>query len=166
MAAKDGGSAGDGTGSPGKMSMVIGLAAVTVLAVAGGGAIAWQAHSGGSEVRKTEPSVDAHAALEAEVVDPDVVVMPLSTIMTNLKGDNAPWVRMDLSVTVAKGTPDQGRLAAEIGQDMLAFIRTLSPESVTGGTSLDLLRGDLLEIARIRTEGAAKNVLFRSLILE
>jgi len=69
---------------------------------------------------------------------------------------------------VLAGEPSTGDdlLAAKIGEDLLAFLRTISPEDIEGPTGFEHLREDLIERARVRSNGRVRDLVIHSFIVE
>ena len=151
----------------GRGGTLIAFALVALLSVAGGLGLAWYAeqeakapadHDAGKATAKTEES--------AALAEPTAKIAELPSIMTNLSGEGAPWLRLDLSVVLPKEMPDQEAKLAELGQDFLSFVRTLRADQISGGSNLQFLKQDLQEIARIRTSDPTVDVLIRNLIVD
>ncbi|MBN9071589.1 MAG: flagellar basal body-associated FliL family protein [Rhizobiales bacterium] len=92
-------------------------------------------------------------------------IVPLAPIMTNLAQPSDTWLRMELAVVFDK-TPADPRLAENIQQDLLAYVRTLKLHQIEGPSAFQQLRADLDERAAIRSDGLATQVLIRTLMLE
>ena len=140
---------------------------VTLAGVSAGGASAW------FQVRhlNLEPGVSAPpgetATLEkVRLSDAASTLIEIPTIITNLAGENAPWVRLEVSVVVPAGFADKTRVGAQLAQDFLGHVRTLQSMQLAGGTNLHYFREDLREIARIRTAQDSLDVLIRTLVIE
>jgi flagellar FliL protein len=94
----------------------------------------------------------------------DKTVVPMDAIITNLAAPSTVWVRLELSL-VFDGPADQA-IARAIGQDILAYIRTVKLAEVEGPSGFQHLREDLEERASVRSGGRVKKVLIRTLLFE
>ncbi|TIW91956.1 MAG: flagellar basal body-associated FliL family protein [Mesorhizobium sp.] len=106
---------------------------------------------------KTQPAPAEHTA-----VGPTLVV--LAPITTNIASPADSWIRMEVSV-VYDG-PQPQAMSDDIHQDLLALVRTLKMHQIEGASGYQHLKADLEERAAIRSQGHAKQVLIRTLLLE
>ena len=89
---------------------------------------------------------------------------PLAPILTNLASPANVWVRMELAVVGKTDLPDE--VLEQIHQDLLAYMRTVKLHHVEGPSGYINLKAELNERAVIRSGGAAKMVLVRTLVFE
>nr|WP_274709360.1 flagellar basal body-associated FliL family protein [Nitratireductor luteus] len=148
---------------------VVALLVVTAMAVGMG----W--FTGGyleeRQIVKTEPTgfndgskaAAAPAAAEGEAPLPPVI-HALDPITTNLADPSEIWVRMEVAL-VFSAQPDPA-LAEAIHQDLFAFMRTVKLRQIESASGFQHLKEDLLERARIRSDGQVENVLFRTFLFE
>lgn len=165
MADNEGAGKGDGAGG-GLVPLILALAIVTFCAVAGAAGIAWLESGGKNDEKAAAAGCTPEQKEQAELDDKISTVVDLPSIVTNLAGDDAPWLRMDTSVVVPLATAKKQELAAELSQDFLSYVRSLPASDLSGGTNLYLLKRDLKEIARTRTSDASLDVLIRTLVIE
>ncbi|URD38669.1 flagellar basal body-associated FliL family protein [Methylobacterium tardum] len=130
------------------------LAMLTVLAVGVGGA------SGLYMIAKVEKAVDERKKAEEEQVqrvatyDAGSTLTHLGTVVTNLASPSDVWIRLESSVVVKTGTfTNPEAMAAEIRQDILGYLRTLSIAQIEGPSGLSHLREDLTERVQVRSKG-------------
>jgi flagellar FliL protein len=57
-------------------------------------------------------------------------------------------------------------LAAQIGTDILAYLRTLSIAQLQGANGLAFLREDLNERIRQRSQGKAREIVIQTLVVQ
>jgi len=147
--------------------MIAGVGIATLVAVGAGAGIGMQfsnivapAHKG--EVKKAKPKEEKIASNYVDVR----MVKALPAIVTNLSSPSNAWVRMEASIII-KGTEENGDvLAAEIAEDTLAYLRTLSLSELEGASGLAYLRSDLNERAAIRSKGKVLEFVIGSLVVE
>jgi flagellar FliL protein len=65
-----------------------------------------------------------------------------------------------------KAVPKPDLLAAEIGEDLLGFMRTLSVAQIGGASGLQHLREDLNERASTRSEGLVRELIVQTLVVQ
>lgn len=92
-------------------------------------------------------------------------VVDLAPITTNLAVPDTIWIRLELSLVFDK-EPQDPELALTIQQDVMAYIRTVKLIQVQGASGYQHLKSDILERARIRSQGLVKDVLVRTMIFE
>ncbi|MDX3926378.1 MAG: flagellar basal body-associated FliL family protein [Shinella sp.] len=105
-----------------------------------------------------EGGATAAASAEAEGI------VALEPITSNLAYPSDNLVRMEVALTF-KGAPDPA-LAADIHQDILAYMRTVSLQQVQGPRGFQYLRDDLRERVDLRSEGRVTNIMFRTFVIE
>ena len=114
---------------------------------------------GGHEPAK-KPGEDSvpHLANEA-----NGVVM-LEPITSNLAYPSQSWVRLEVAL-LFDGKPDE-KIAEEVHQDIMAYIRTVSLQQIQATRGFEYLRDDIKERAAVRSEGHVKDVMFRTFIVQ
>lgn len=108
---------------------------------------------------------------EGKVAQPDApepsagpTLVVLAPITTNIASPAETWIRMEVSVVY--DAPQPPAMADDIHQDLLAFVRTLKMHQIEGASGYQHLKADLEERASIRSQGHAKQVLIRTLLVE
>ncbi len=111
---------------------------------------------------------DAQAAvLAAQPAYSNVSLVDLPPVITNLADPTSAWVRLQAAVVVDKQTttkPDV--LGAEIADDILGFMKTLSLSQIGGASGLQHLREDLSERASIRSQGHVRELIIQTLVVQ
>jgi flagellar protein FliL len=110
-----------------------------------------------TETAKKSVSVDYTGSMQT---------VPLPPVITNMANTNS-WVRMEASLVYdgAEGNLPS-TLPAEITEDILALMRTLTLAHVAGPSGFLHLKGDIVERANQRSGGRVKDVLVLSLVFE
>ena len=92
---------------------------------------------------------------------------PLAPIVTNLASPEHTWVRLEaLLVTEGEQTADMNALSAQIVEDVVAFLRTVSLTQIQGASGFQHLREDLNDRVRVRSGGKVRDMVVQSLIIE
>ncbi len=111
---------------------------------------------------------DARAAvLATQPAYSNVSLVDLPPVITNLADPTSAWVRLEAAVVVDKQTttkPDV--LGAEIADDILGFMKTLSLSQIGGASGLQHLREDLSERASIRSQGHVRELIIQTLVVQ
>ncbi|AMY02167.1 flagellar basal body-associated FliL family protein [Mesorhizobium ciceri] len=111
---------------------------------------------------ENEGKIMQPAAAEQSGLGPMLVV--LAPITTNIASPAGTWIRMEVSVVY--DAPQPQAMSDDIHQDLLALVRTLKMHQIEGASGYQHLKADLEERAAIRSQGHAKQVLIRTLLLE
>jgi flagellar FliL protein len=140
---------------------LIELAIVVVLGACVGAAFeASRAGAPPGADKPTESSAGATPAQPSTIVD-------LPPIVTNLGAPQDTWVRLEGSIIFDPGTlPHPEAVAAQIGDDILAYLRTVSLRQLEGPIGLENIRQDLGERAAIRSDGKMRGFMIRTLVVQ
>jgi flagellar FliL protein len=118
----------------------------------------------GPAVVPAAPLVEAPAEHPAPAPGAGPTLVPLTAITTNLASPADTWIRLEVSVVY--DAPQPPALAEQIQQDLLAFVRTVKLHQIEGASGYQHLKADLEERAALRSEGHAKQILIRTLLVE
>lgn len=136
---------------------------------------------GGLETGEPSPASSGEKAYGSEVLTGEAVVLPLQPVLAGLAGAGGNWVRMEAIVLLPSGfgahisesmeeqktkSPVKDVLAARVGEDILAYLRTVQAADLMSPTSLEHLREDLTERLRIRLRQDDAQLLINGLIVE
>ncbi|NJR14141.1 MAG: flagellar basal body-associated FliL family protein [Phyllobacteriaceae bacterium] len=143
------------------------LALIVVLAGAGGGGGFFLVRHA-MDVARTEAKTQSE---EAKKTVPEAYAgtrhaLALPPVITNM-ASSGTWVRLEASLVYdeAGGKLPQ-TLAAEISEDMLAYLRSLTVGHIAGPSGFLHLKADLTERAKLRSEGRVEDILIQSLVFE
>ncbi|HEV7317114.1 MAG TPA: flagellar basal body-associated FliL family protein [Ensifer sp.] len=161
----------DTASSPKPPSKVLTIAVLAVLTlVAGGGG--WLV--GGllappppkEQVEATkEPAVNATGEEGLPKISTEANgVVQLEPITTNLAYPSENWVRLEVALQF-DGAPDP-KLAEQIHQDIVAYLKTLSLQQIQGPRGFQYLRDDIQERVDLRSDGRVTNVMFRTFVIQ
>jgi flagellar protein FliL len=91
----------------------------------------------------------------------------LPPIVTNLASPGRTWVRLE-AVLVVEGeqTPDGNMLAAQVAEDIVAYLRTVPLVQIQGASGFQHLREDLNDRVRVRSGGKVRDLVIQSMIIE
>ncbi|QFU17680.1 flagellar basal body-associated FliL family protein [Microvirga thermotolerans] len=153
--------------SQGKGGWLITLAVLSILATGTGGLFGLYLVSAVEkaidEMKKSEDSKKAPALAYSG----DLASKSLAPVVTNLANGDDTWVRLESSIIFSAGAiqnPDI--VAAEIRQDILAYLRTLSVSQIQGASGLQHLREDLNERVSLRTKGLVREIVVETLVVQ
>jgi flagellar FliL protein len=94
-------------------------------------------------------------------------LMTLPPIVTNLADPPDAWVRLQAAIVFdSKAVPAPDLLAAQISEDFLGFLKTLTVAQIGGASGLQHLREDLSERASIRSEGRVRELIIETLVVQ
>ncbi len=141
------------------------MAGLTLVAIAAGALLGLRLAS----VAKTEaPNVAEMAALKtAAPYAADANLRDLPPIIANLADPPDAWVRIQATLVFDGAlTQKPDVVAAEIAEDILAFMRTLTLAQIAGASGLQHLREDLNERAAIRSNGRVRELILQTLVVQ
>ncbi|MGE5510120.1 MAG: flagellar basal body-associated FliL family protein [Bacteroidota bacterium] len=150
--------------SSGLLGFIVAMLVATVVAGVGGGIFGMYgiAATGGAESKAEKPDEKAKAPF-----GPGLNMKPLSPIITNLAEPRGTWIRLEAAV-VLEGVPqkEENVLVGRVGEDIVAFLRTVSLAQIEGANGFQHLREDLTERARLRSGGSVRELVIQSLVVE
>jgi flagellar protein FliL len=141
------------------------MAGLTLVAIAAGASLGLRLAS----VAKMEaPNVAEAAALKmAAPYAGDANLHDLPPIIANLADPPDAWVRIQATLVLDGAlTQKPDVVAAEIAEDILAFMRTLTLAQIAGASGLQHLREDLNERAAIRSNGRVRELILQTLVVQ
>ncbi|HTZ66168.1 MAG TPA: flagellar basal body-associated FliL family protein [Roseiarcus sp.] len=94
-------------------------------------------------------------------------IVDLPPIVTNLGAPQDTWIRLEGSIVFdPKTLPHPEAVAGQIGDDVLAYLRTVSLRQLEGPIGLENIREDLNERAAIRSGGKIRAFVIRTLVVQ
>ncbi len=131
-----------------------------VVALLGAGAGA------GFETTRTAPG-EAQASKEAAAPVAPSMIYDLPPIVANLGAPQDTWIRLEASMVFdPKILPHPEAVAGKIGEDILAYVRTVTLTQLQGPIGLQAIREDLNERAAIRSDGKVRELVLRTLVVQ
>jgi flagellar FliL protein len=97
----------------------------------------------------------------------DMVLHPVKPVIANLASPSDTWVRLETSMIFRNGAIDNPEVtAAEVSQDILAYIRNIKLTQLEGPSALQHLREDLNERVRLRTDNQVSELVIQTLVIQ
>jgi flagellar protein FliL len=94
-------------------------------------------------------------------------IVDLPPIVTNLGAPQDTWVRLEGSIIFDQKTlPHPEAVAGQIGDDVLAYLRTVTLHQLEGPIGLENIRQDLNERAATRSGGKVHAFVIRTLVVQ
>ena len=119
-------------------------------------------------LRPAPPAADkpAESSASAPPAQPSTIV-DLPPIVTNLGAPQDTWVRLEGSIIFdPKTLPHPEAVAGQIGDDVLAYLRTVALHQLEGPIGLENIRQDLNERAATRSGGKVRAFVIRTLVVQ
>ena len=152
------------TSKGGKANLIVTAGALTVLAVIGGGLV------GKLMVARLRGAMAPASVASAAPTLPypsTVEVRELSPIVVNLAEPPESRMRLQAAIVYDKSAlPDANLAAAQVTDDIVAFLKTLTLAGLQGASGLQNLREDLTERASVRSQGKVREVVIETLVVE
>jgi flagellar protein FliL len=96
-----------------------------------------------------------------------VIVQPLPPIVTNLASPANTWLRLEASLLIdAEAKAEAEALAAQAGNDIVAYLRTVALSQVEGPSGYQHFRDDLLDLVTAASEGKVKQISVSTMVVE
>ena len=113
------------------------------------------------------PGPDKPAETPANAPAETAMVVDLPPIVTNLGAPQDTWVRLEGSIIFdPKTLAHPEAVAGQIGDDILAYLRTVSLHQLEGPIGLENIRQDLNERAATRSGGKVRAFVIRTLVVQ
>jgi flagellar protein FliL len=113
------------------------------------------------------PGLDKPTEAPAATPGQISMVVDLPPIVTNLGSPADTWVRLEGSIIFdPKTLPHPEAVAGQIGDDVLAYLRTVSLRQLEGPVGLQNIRQDLKERAATRSGGEVRAFVIRTLVVQ
>lgn len=139
-------------------------ALLTPLAALAGAVVGWYLVE---PTQKAAEGTLATTLTHEPVFPPGASLHELAPIVTNLSDPSETWVRLQAAIVL---DATQGRepelIAADVAEDILGYLRTVSLASFGGPSGLRHLREDLNERARIRSDGRVRELVIHALAVQ
>jgi flagellar FliL protein len=88
----------------------------------------------------------------------------LEPMVTNLASPSDVWVRLEMALVVE--VPLEEEMTQAIHQDLFSYVRTIRLNQLEGPSGYLNFKADLLDRAKIRSEGKVNAVLIKTLLFE
>jgi flagellar protein FliL len=153
-----------------KSTLIPTIGAVVLLSLlgAGGGWLTGKLIAPASkpaEQAATAPAANDHGAgAAATPAVPPSTILELAPILTNIGYPAENLIRLQVGL-VFDGASDPA-LAETVNQNIMTYLRTLSLQQLQGPRGFTYLKGDLEEIASLRSQGRVTKVLIRTFVVE
>jgi len=161
------------------MTLVMGLVLVTILAVGAGWFVATNllqpqdvGRPGAKETQSKSKSEVKKAGKkdheEGAESEPDgKAVTALHPIVVGLGRGQKTWLRIEMAVIAARSANlEEPQIKSRIASDIAAFLRNLTLDQISGPSGYLHLKEDLLDRARLSTEGKVDEVIITTLVVE
>jgi flagellar FliL protein len=149
------------------MSLVIAMVILTGVGVGAGGLLGLQLIAKLEKPAASKAEAPSVQGPKSRYAGSNVNVKPLPPIVTNLASPERTWVRLEGSIVVdGDQTAESNVLAAQISEDVVAFLRTVSLAQIQGPSGFQHLREDLNERVRVRSGGKVRDMVIQTFIVE
>lgn len=120
----------------------------------------------GAGFEMTRPPAGAAQKQTLAPVEPSTIY-DLPPIVANLGAPQDTWVRLEASMVFdPKTLPHPEAVAGKVGEDILAYVRTVTLKQLEGPIGLQAIREDLNERATTRSEGKVRELVLRTLVVQ
>jgi flagellar protein FliL len=153
------------------MAFIAVMVVLTGIAVGFGGLLGLQLvgrmeKAGEGETRPQQTPLPSTGTANKDRYAGNVSLRTLAPIVTNLANPDKTWIRIEALLVMDEQTPDAGTLSAQIVEDIVAFLRTVSLTQIQGASGFQHLREDLNDRVRVRSGGKVRDLVVQSMIIE
>ncbi len=154
-----------------KKGSILGAAIpILVLTAAAGGGGALVGHQIASAARTaaaaTATGPDGSAVKAVTPAASTRALKELVPVVTNLVSPEGASIRLQTAIVYDKtDAAEMDVIGTKVGEDILAFVRTLSLTQLQGASGLQALRDDLNERAALRSDGKVRELLIEMLVV-
>lgn len=140
---------------------------LAITAVSAGAGVLSSLHLLSTSQRIADSQKEVQEQPVASAFSPNARLRKISPVVTNLASPSGAWIRMEASVITEQLNEEEASiLAARVGEDVVAYLRTLSPAQIEGARGLQYLREDLNERAVIRSSGKVRELIIETLVVQ
>lgn len=153
-----------------KNTLIPTVGALVLLSLVGGGGGWLTGKLIAPAPKPAETAASTHAAEgektgEGEKAAPAIPnLLELAPILTNIGYPAENLIRLQVGL-IFDGPPDPA-LAETVNQNIMTYLRTLSLQQLQGPRGFTYLKGDIEEIASLRSQGRVTKVLIRTFVVE
>ncbi len=138
---------------------------LTLIAGAGGGGFGLYLASQAKMILGKEGKEAAEAVNPTHITNANVRELP--PIITNLCQPSETWVRLHAAIIFdPAGIEKPDIMLANVSEDILGFMQTLSLAQLSGASGLQHLREDLNDRAIVRSDGKVRQLIIESLVVQ
>ena len=157
--------ADDAPKKPSKVGALVPILVLTLAAGGGGALIGRQIVSMTRAAGAPAPAPEGVKPAAAPAAG-DRALKELAPVVTNLAAPDGSWIRLQTAIVYDKNdAPAMELVGKKVGEDILAFVRTLTLEQIQGASGLEALRDDLNERAQLRSDGKVRELLIEMLVV-
>ncbi len=148
--------------------VILALLVLTLLSAGTGGGLGIKLASTVEQIvaekTKAEPPAEAEKLAYS---DKDTILQELKPVIANLAAPSGMFVRLEGGIIFKKGElPHPDITAAQIREDIVAYIRTVTLSQLEGPSGLLHLREDLNERAVQRGEGKIQELVLETMVVQ
>jgi flagellar FliL protein len=136
-------------------------------AVSAGAGVLSSLHLLSTVQRIADSQKDVQERPVASAFSPSARLRKISPVVTNLGSPPGSWIRLEASVVTDQLNEEEANvLVARVGEDVVSYLRTISPAQIEGARGLQYLREDLNERAAIRSSGKVRELIIETLVVQ
>ncbi|MFG1480406.1 flagellar basal body-associated FliL family protein [Xanthobacter sp. V4C-4] len=151
-----------------RRGLILAVLILTLIAIITGGGIGYQlGHSVKAAVAASVATAAPGKAAAPLRYSGDLTIKDLKPVVVNLAAPSSTFVRLEAALVFKNGAlanPDV--TAAEVREDIMAYMRSLSLSQLEGPSALQHLREDLNDRASTRSQGKITELVLLSLVVQ
>jgi flagellar FliL protein len=153
----------------GKGGGLVGIVLVTLLALGAGAGfgIFLDGHLKQGGAAKTDDKAEAEAHPKPKpTLSSTSTLVAMNPIVVNLASPADAWIRIEASLLLEDMPIGGDALAAQLSEDLVAYLRTATLDQFEGASGFQNLREDFKDRATIRDREHIKDVIIHGVIIE
>ena len=149
------------------IKILIAVVVLTLLAAGGGGFLGLQIFNTVQAPATPPAKPQAETTAHAPPYSGDITVRELQPMLANLTSPENAWVRVQAAIIfMKKDVPEPDQLAAQITDDLVGYLKTLSTAQLQGASGLQHLREDFNDRAAVRSDGKVREVVIETMVVQ
>ncbi|HYD15316.1 MAG TPA: flagellar basal body-associated FliL family protein [Hyphomicrobium sp.] len=145
---------------------IVGIILVTLLAVGAGAGFGFFLHGQRAGVGEAEAKPAEEKKVSKPTMSSSASVVMMNPIVVNLAEPANTWVRIEASILLENMPSGGDALAAQLSEDLTAYLRTATLRQFEGPSGFQNMREDFLDRASIRDREHIKDVIIHGVVIE
>lgn len=148
---------------------LVGMVVATLIAIGAGAGFGFFLDGRMKSAATIKPDTKADDGEKKErvsTVPPTAQLIAMAPIVVNLSEPKTAWMRIEASILVDGIDAGASTLAAQLAEDMVAYLRTTPLRQFEGPSGFQNLREDFADRASIRDAVHIKDVIIHGMVVE
>ncbi len=150
-----------------RSGLLLALLILTLLAIATGSGLGIQLASTVEKVVTRKVKDEPVSKVQPLFYAGNTMMQAMKPVVVNLASPTNTWVRVEAAFVFKNGALANPALTeAQMREDLMAYLRTITLAQLEGPSALQQLREDVNERARVRSEGRVDELIIETLVVQ